>query len=1192
MDLQFVSNILKMFEVNLCIYNYIDMSCRLFCSSPHVFCWYLMLEQYSGWSGRAFAQTESMLTSGSERKLQKKLKFAKDQLRHFSQYGLRTLVCGCRELSDSEARYFMKEHQIAKTSLFNREENVAQVVDELERGFCLLGITAVEDKIQLGVPETVKMLLDGGIRVWMLTGDSVETAVNIAGVCRLVPQSCKVFYVTCEDDHGDQKEELAGKLRKILDSIMECETENATKALSFSLVVNGMALYSILDEAAASLKRLFAAVACNSCSVIACRLAPAQKAALVELLQKEVPGCPLTLAVGDGGNDVSMIQKAHVGVGIYGAEGREAVNASDFAIGQFRFLRSLLFLHGRSNIRRIGMVIGYSFYKNFLLVICMACYAPWNGFSGTTLYDSYLIMMYNMVFTSLPIFIVGSLDVDVYAPAAFALPKLYLFGANHVYFNYRTLLAWLARGVLHALVNFFAAVFLLGGLGGHAAHFPDYLSLGTWSYWSCVLVANSTLLLHARVWMDWQVFISFISVMLFPPILFIYSSPSAANLFNPSFHDVAANLFQSLPGWLCLGLVIALSVLVELAMDAWRRVKQPSMITSVQQLQCKKSGFKDSKARLDAKRPTAKIASPQFFGDPDPDISYKPAGSTSNLSTGLGRLASPFSPVTPVSMSGLGNAMGTRTPLDTQQKLGRLHQLYPATLANSIPFHYQQGCYDVVDYRSEALELKQCQGWHPPVKLPGLRLLWEASLWLGEGGGSQRHASMAKLKNLSYRHLGMMARWHARLSLWQWSQVILMFDDLDKEAPIEAAKCQGSDDVATKLSRKAGMQRELMHLDQLEEQRSDESHEDELSQMQSRQQDSGGVRLYTTEFEYNLFTLQFRSKIHEEAFCGYFDEIIKNHFFVSMRLMTLVVVVGFQIVKLVAIIATPVRLVEGQDRNEGHEQKANEILQSVLVIFGSILAYHLVLLPLRLKAFTAIHSYIALAACVLIVVKHLYENFTGVHGEVSDAILPLFLGAGVRMRFPFMIFVLCVHMLVLATYNTFLLNEEACKVGSGDAEISVCDTNFILRGEYSVIQFSVVFIVASYSYISERFARCNFAWGEKISSARSSDRDILKGMYPEDVVDAVRTSFRNNQGEKLDNSVSSTETIFQDRGIVTVVFIDIYDFGRVVAGLHPSDLVMMLDRVFAHMDKVCQETKSTSAYKRKVSTHTMIDTEL
>ena len=95
--------------------------------------------------------------------------------------------------------------------------------------------------------------------------------------------------------------------------------------------------------------------------------------------------------------------------------------------------------------------------------------------------------------------------MDIYAPGAFALPKLYLFGVNKVYFNYRMLVAWLFGGIVHALVNFCAAVFLLGGLLGNGDHFPDYLSLGTWSNWSCVVVANSTLLLHSQVWMDWQI---------------------------------------------------------------------------------------------------------------------------------------------------------------------------------------------------------------------------------------------------------------------------------------------------------------------------------------------------------------------------------------------------------------------------------------------------------------------------------------------------------------------------------------------------------------------------------------------------------------------------------------------------------------------------------------------------------------
>lgn len=175
------------------------------------------------------------------------------------------------------------------------------------------------------------------------------------------------------------------------------------------------------------------------------------------------------------------------------------------------------------------------------------------------------------------------------------------------------------------------------------------------------------------------------------------------------------------------------------------------------------------------------------------------------------------------------------------------------------------------------------------------------------------------------------------------------------------------------------------------------------------------------------------------------------------------------------------------------------------------------------------------------------------------------------MRFPVACTVFFLHMVVLSVHHAFLLNNTTCTVGSGITTAFICDDYFQLRGEYSVVQFGNVLLVGAYVYVSERFARHNFAWDDWISSARGSDRDILKGMYPEDVVEAVFTSFRNNQGDTMERSVSSTETIFQDRGLVTIVFIDIYDFGKVVAGLHPVDLVLMLDRVFTQMDLVCQE---------------------
>lgn len=855
-----------------------------------------------------------------------------------------------------------------------------------------------------------------------------------------------------------------------------------------------------------------------------------------------------------------MIQKAHVGVGIAGAEGREAVNASDFAIGQFRFLRSLLFLHGRSNIRRIGMVIGYCFYKNFLLVLCMACYAPWNGLSGTTFYDSYLIMMYNMVFTSVPIFIVGSLDMDVYAPAAFAMPNLYFFGVNKVYFNYRMLVAWLLRGVVHALVNFFVAVFFLGGLGGNSGHFADYLSLGTWSYWSCVLVANCTLLLHAQVWMDWQILVSLLSVMFFPPILFIYSSPSMANLFNPSFHDVASNLFASLPGWLSLVLVLALSVLVELAMDSWRRVNRPDLVTRVQDYQRSVTCFPE----LEVHRHVAPTTTTHTVPLSSPSI-----GGIDRNMLAVQRTSASFneklSTVIPRSPAGSNNGLTQTNPLtgplpEFSRGVSKYQNLFPASLVSSVPWSYKRSSCGVGDFRAEAAELKEYvqDAKHPPLKQPGLRLLLDLALKDGNKQGG------FKGPELFARRLGVgfAMEWRARLSHLQWSQISLMSDVLGGGGHEEAINYKG---VANRLSQSSGMQRALLHLDELEERPTAETAVQRTATANAPAADYRQSRFnnksYTTEFVYNIITLQFSSKSHEQAFCHTFDENSGNQFFVSVRVVTWVVIVGFQLVKLIALLVAPP---EGDN--------SSEIFVSIMVILGSIAVSEVLLFPLRFNGFRTWQAiYVAITCCVLMVGKHAYEIVAEQPGYVTDAIMPLFFCAGVRMRFPAACSVLFLHMVLLAVHHTYLLNETTCTVGSGRTQVFVCDEDFRLRGEYSVVQFGLVLLVGAYVYVSERFARHDFAWDDRITSARGADRDILKGMYPEDVVEAVFTSFRNNQGDKMERSVSSTETIFQDRGLVTIVFIDIYDFGRVVAGLHPVDLVLMLDRVFTQMDLVCQE---------------------
>ena len=1079
----------------------------------------------------------------------KKMRMAKEQVRHFSMHGLRTLVCGQRVLTDAEAEAYIKKWQGARTSFFNRDELLNRVMDEMERDFDLLGVTAVEDKIQVGVPETVQMLLDGGVRIWMLTGDCVETAVNIASICRLIEHRSNLYYLTCEETpasgHSDSQSALLleERLRYIHDGILKELKHTQGKGFHYSLVLNGPALYAILEAPDTVLYKLFVTVACNSCSVIACRLSPAQKASLAELIKKDVPGSPITLAVGDGGNDVSMIQKAHIGVGIAGAEGREAVNAADFAIGQFRFLRSLLFVHGRSNIRRIGMVIGYSFYKNFLLVLSMACYAPFTGFSGTTFYDPYLIMMYNVVFTNVPIFIVGALDVDVYAPAALTLPKLYLFGMSNAYFNYRILVTWLLRGTIHALVNFSVAAVFLGGVGGSAGAFPDYLSLGTWSYWSCVVVANSTLLLHTQVWMDWQLLISLISIALFPPILMIYSLPSMANIFNPSFVEVAPHIFQSGPGWLSLLLVLALSVLVELAMDAWQRINKPDLARRVQEFQRIMTYAKDAPEVSTLHR----SVSPAIPSN-SRDMSIVPGV------PGAGRGQSPASPTSPTSpMSPTGV---THNELLWNANL-KLEKLFPAALVNSIPWSYKRRNYNQGDFQAEAAQLKEYtkHATHPPTKKPGLRLIMERPYRDEDLAPDPTSCCFCCGKR------GIKAKeWRQTVSQMQWCQVSLLSDVLGNKTSQDQDDATSNLTLAERLSQVTGMQLELLDLDQIAERKQHSASANTVGQPnpEHKAQSRFSVK-YTTEFVYNIFTLKFRSSLHEQAFCQMFDDASRNQFFVSARVLTLLLV-GFQVVRLLAYSVAP--------------SDPSEVLLTVAVIAGFALGCEVLLIPLRFERISAFHAtYLTAACCFLILVKHAVEFTYNYSGYVLDAILPLVFCAGANMRFPSAIGVLFLHITMVTIHSTFFLNENTCIVGKGTKqEVNVCNDEGRLLVEFSTIQFGLVLLVGAYMYLSERFARHSFAWDDRIGTARNADRDLLKGMYPEDVVEAVRESFRNQQQISVtEQKVSTTKTIFQERGVVTVVFIDIYAFEKVVAQLAPNELVELLDRVFTQIDNICQE---------------------
>jgi phospholipid-transporting ATPase len=245
-----------------------------------------------------------------------------------------------------------EKYEAATLAVTDREEKVSKVEDEIEYDFDLVGATAIEDRLQDDVANTISVLKEAGIKIWVLTGDKIETAINIGYSCKVLSNDMEQYIIDAvsTDDIIDQ---LAESNKTYLKSSLNAH----------ALVVAGDSLLKI--TAKEHIKEEFLKMAEKMKVVIACRVSPKQKAEIVNLVKVRYPD-KTTLAIGDGANDVNMITAAHIGIGISGLEGQQAARASDYAIGQFRFLRTLLLVHGREAYRRNSYVVGYMFYKNIL----------------------------------------------------------------------------------------------------------------------------------------------------------------------------------------------------------------------------------------------------------------------------------------------------------------------------------------------------------------------------------------------------------------------------------------------------------------------------------------------------------------------------------------------------------------------------------------------------------------------------------------------------------------------------------------------------------------------------------------------------------------------------------------------------------------------------------------------------------
>lgn len=508
---------------------------------------------------------------------QRLLDATSEQLEEFAVEGLRTLCIAQRTLTWDEYEEWNKRHNIAASSLENREEKMEAVADSIERELILLGGTAIEDRLQDGVPDTISILNQAGIKLWVLTGDKVETAINIGFSCNLLGNEMELLllktkyndeeidlyniqnYATASPSqlinqmitsYLDRYFQMAGSVEELDNAIGDHSPPNE----KFGIVIDGDALKLALEDDDTRRKFL---LLCKQCrSVLCCRVSPAQKAAVVKLVKDTLD--VMTLAIGDGSNDVAMIQAADIGVGIAGEEGRQAAMSSDYAIGQFRYLAKLLLAHGRWSYKRFSEMIPLFFYKNVIYTVALYWYGVYNDFDGSYLFEFTYLMFYNLAFTSLPIIFLGVFDQDVSAKVSLLVPQIYRTGILRTEWTQVKFWWYMVDAIYQSVISFFFPYLMYYITFPNANGLPlDHRFLvGIYVTTIACIACNLNVLVHQYRW-DWlSVLIVTLSILL----IFIWTGLWTVTTYSAEFYKAAPQVFGTLTFWVCslVGILICL----------------------------------------------------------------------------------------------------------------------------------------------------------------------------------------------------------------------------------------------------------------------------------------------------------------------------------------------------------------------------------------------------------------------------------------------------------------------------------------------------------------------------------------------------------------------------------------------------------------------------------------------------------
>ncbi|OJJ52707.1 hypothetical protein ASPSYDRAFT_95509 [Aspergillus sydowii CBS 593.65] len=353
-----------------------------------------------------------------------------EETANMAREGLRTLVVGRKRLAPLQYQEFASKYKEASLSLQGRDIGMAKVVSEyLEHDLELLGVTGVEDRLQRDVKPSLELLRNAGVKIWMLTGDKVETARCVAISAKLVARGQYIHTVAKVKDKSAAQEAL-----DFLRNKTDC-----------CLLIDGESLSLMLNQ----FRSAFISVAVLLPAVIACRCSPTQKAEVAELIRQHTK--KRICCIGDGGNDVSMIQAADVGIGIVGKEGRQASLAADFSITQFHHITKLLVWHGRNSYKRSAKLAQFIMHRGLIISACQTMYSIASHFDPKGLFINWLMVGYATIYTNAPVFSLV-LDKDVDEKLANLYPELYKELKTGRSLSYRSFFTWVAVSVYQGAV--------------------------------------------------------------------------------------------------------------------------------------------------------------------------------------------------------------------------------------------------------------------------------------------------------------------------------------------------------------------------------------------------------------------------------------------------------------------------------------------------------------------------------------------------------------------------------------------------------------------------------------------------------------------------------------------------------------------------------------------------------------------